>query len=347
MIWVVWRQFRTQAVVALLLLGAIAAPLVLTHNALVPYFERALHCRGQQSCQLAMQVFSAQDSLLRHLANALAIVVPAVIGVFWGAPLVARELETGSFRLAWTQSVTRSRWMGMKLVVVGTASMLTAGLFSLMVTWWSSMHDRLQNSPFQDFDTRGIVLIGYAAFAFALGVTLGVILRRTLPAMAATLVLFFAAHISFSTWIRQRLLSPLHSAAPLVMGKDGDWRIANPRNTGDWLLSNDVVTPAGRVLGDASSVGTGFNVSRHGTVVTFQGVGRCPNKFPPLGSGQPSTAVQAAMQKCANSFHLVQVVTYQPENRYWTFQWIELSVFLSAALLLAAAAIWWVRRRLS
>lgn len=347
MTWVAWRQFRAQAVAAVVLLGVIAAPLLLTHNGLVPYFDRVLHCKGQQSCQLAMRIFAAQDPLLRHLTNALAVVVPAVIGVFWGAPLIARELETGSFRLAWTQSVTRSRWMVVKLAIVGVASMIAAGLFSLMVTWWSSMHDRLQNNPFQEYDTRGIVLIGYAAFAFALGVTLGVILRRTLAAMAATLVLFFAAHISFSSWVRQRLLPPLHSVAPLLMGAGGNWRIASAPNTGDWVISDDVVSPTGRVLGDAANIGSGFNVSGHGSIVTFQGVGRCPNKFPPLGAGQPSAAVQAAMQRCANSFHLVQAVTYQPENRYWTFQWMELSVFLCASLLLAAAATWWVRRRLS
>ena len=202
MTWLAWRQFRTQAVAGLVLLSAVAITLAVTRSGLASSFQIALHCKGAQACDSARREFFAKDSLLRHLANSLAVAVPALIGVFWGAPLIARELENGSFRLAWTQSVTRSRWMLVKLGVVGAASMLTAGLFSLAVTWWSSMYDQLQDSPFQQYDSRGIVLIGYAAFAFALGVALGVILRRTVPAMAATFLVYFVVHITFSTWIR-------------------------------------------------------------------------------------------------------------------------------------------------
>ncbi|MGA9626300.1 MAG: hypothetical protein WBQ65_17640, partial [Bryobacteraceae bacterium] len=138
MTWLAWRQFRTQAVAALVLLGAVAITLAVTRPGLVSSFQNVLHCKGALACASARRGFFARDSLLRHLANALAVAVPALIGVFWGAPLIARELETGSFRLAWTQSVTRSRWMLVKLGIVGTASMLAAGLFSLAVTWWSS-----------------------------------------------------------------------------------------------------------------------------------------------------------------------------------------------------------------
>ena len=54
-------------------------------------------------------------------------VAPALIGIFWGAPLVTRELEAGTFRLAWNQSVTRARWMAVKLGLIGLAAMATAG----------------------------------------------------------------------------------------------------------------------------------------------------------------------------------------------------------------------------
>ena len=63
---------------------------------------------------------------------------PALIGLFWGAPLIARELETGTYRLAWNQSVTRSRWTLAKLGIGGLASVAVAGLLSLMITWWAS-----------------------------------------------------------------------------------------------------------------------------------------------------------------------------------------------------------------
>ena len=52
----------------------------------------------------------------------LVLVVPALIGMFWGAPLIAHELETGTFRLAWTQSVSRRRWLLVKMGLVGLAA---------------------------------------------------------------------------------------------------------------------------------------------------------------------------------------------------------------------------------
>src|SRR5262249_52817678 len=85
---------------------------------------------------------STPDELIFILCIGLLLVTPAVIGVFWGAPLVAREIETGTFRLAWNQSVTRARWLAVKLGLIGLASMATARLRSLMLTWWASPIDR-------------------------------------------------------------------------------------------------------------------------------------------------------------------------------------------------------------
>jgi hypothetical protein len=343
MTWLAWRQFRTQALAAVALLGAVAITFAVTRPGLAASFQDVLHCKGTQACAAASSTFFAKDSLLRHLANALALAVPALIGVFWGAPLVARELETGSFRLVWTQSVTRSRWMLVRLGVVGVASILAAGLFSLAVTWWSSMFDQLQNSPFEQYDSRGIVLVGYAAFAFALGVALGVVLRRTLPAMAASFFLYFVVHISFSTWIRYQLLTPLRATSPFLATPHGF--TIGPPNVSDWVLSTEVYSH-GRALGQPGqgSLFEGFRT--HAGQLIFQGAGVCHVKVSAasLRTGNISQAVQ---QACINSFHLLKVVSYQPASRYWTFQWLELGVFMVLALGLAAASTWWVRRRLS
>ena len=104
---------------------------------------------------------------------------------------MARELETGTHRLVWTQSVTRTRWLAVKLGLIGLVSVAASGLLSLIVTWWSSPIDRVNMNQFTSvFDQRDVVPIGYAAFAFVLGVAGGLLARRTLPAMAATLVAF-------------------------------------------------------------------------------------------------------------------------------------------------------------
>ena len=150
--------------------------------------------------------------VLRRLAAVLAL--PAIIGVFWGAPLVARELEAGTHRLVWTQTVTRTRWLATKVGLIGLAAMAAAGLLSLVMTWWSGPIDRPRSRAGRArtgssasrgcrrwmFDARGIAPIGYAAFAFALGVTAGLVLRRTVPAMAVTLAVFVAVQIAMPSW---------------------------------------------------------------------------------------------------------------------------------------------------
>jgi hypothetical protein len=172
-------------------------------------------CQGS-ACTAATTAFLASYRWMQVLAPPLLLVLPALLGMFWGAPLVARELETGTFRMAWTQSVTRKRWLAVKLAVAGLASMAIAGLLSLILTWWFSPIDRVQANPLDPsvFGVRGIVPVGYAAFAFALGVTAGVLLRRTIPAMAVTLVGFTAARLAVTYYVRPYLMGSLRARAP-------------------------------------------------------------------------------------------------------------------------------------
>ena len=130
--------------------------------------------------------------------DAVVLVVPGLIGIFWGAPLVARELETGTFRLAWTQSVSRRRWTLTKLALLGLSGIVVAGVCSLLITWWASPLDRLGAGPFSHFDSRGIVPLAYAALAFTLGAAAGAAIRRTIPAMVATLVGFVGIRVFVS-----------------------------------------------------------------------------------------------------------------------------------------------------
>ena len=137
--------------------------------------------------------------------------------MFWGAPLIAREIETGTFRLAWTQSVTRVRWLLVKLGLVGLASVVVAGGLSLMSTWWFSPLDKVNQNRFSpaSFGLHGFVPAGYALFAFALAATLGLLVRRTLPAMALTLVGFIAVRVAVAEWIRPHFMSPVTTSLPL------------------------------------------------------------------------------------------------------------------------------------
>ena len=189
-------------------------------------------------------------------------VAPALLGLFWGAPLVARELETGTYRLAWTQSVTRTRWLATKLAVTGLATAALAGLLSLAVTWWYAPLDKVGTNRFDGsvFGERGITPIGYALFAFAVGALLGLLIRRTLPAMAATLVAFIAVRLVFSQLIRPHLLTPVRASftlgatvngyasfnggpSNLTAGSPSDASLQNA-----WIYSARIVDASGQAL---------------------------------------------------------------------------------------------------
>jgi hypothetical protein len=360
MIWLAWRQFRVQAYVALGLVGAIAVALAVTGPALVHVYNSVVRtCATHGDCGPVTQAFEQRDHLLLIGLTVAVIGAPALVGIFWGAPLIARELENRTYRLAWTQSVTRARWIAVKLALVGLASAAVAGLLSLMLTWWSSPIDAVNGDPYGIFDSRNIVPIGYAAFAFALGVTLGVIIRRTVPAMAATLAGFGIVRLVFNRWIRFRLITPLHQLSafrvpvPGVAFGPGNGTL----NPNDMIISEETIDRAGHGVGQYGGVGPNgiFGFSRlHDGATKLIGVGRCPNKFPvsviPQGFTQhipPTKAFSKAAQECVNHFDLRTLVTYLPIDHYWKLQWYETAFYIVLALALTGFGYWWVRRRVT
>jgi hypothetical protein len=351
MIWLAWRQFRTQALVVAGLLVVFATALAINGSHLVHLYDTTVAtCAQRNDCVSARARFQAQAKWHNAL-DLLVLAVPALLGAFWGAPLVARELETRTNLLAWTQSVTRPRWFLVKVAVTGAASVITAGLLSLMVTWWASPHDRLTDAPYSVFDQRDIVPMAYALFAVALGVVLGTIIRRTVPAMAATLAAFAVIRIGFGSWIRPRILSPLHSTGVFTLPVSNSVVFIAPSGVGprDWLLSETVVTSTGRVVGsyDLGPNGAVVGISNafHGAG-NLNGVLKCGNSFSPLGQA-PTAQVQAAVQRCVSSFHLHTIATYLPSSRYWALQGSESAIFVGGAIALLAVGLWWTRKRIA
>jgi hypothetical protein len=350
MIRLTWRQFRTQAVVAgggLVIVAIVAA---LTGPHLVHLYDTTMaNCAGRGDCSSAATSFLLNDSSLRTWLGIVVIVVPGLIGLFWGAPLVAREIEAGTFRLVWTQSVTRTRWLAVKLGLLAVTTLVVVGLLSLMVTWWASPLDRAAMNAFGSFDQRDIVPLGYGAFALALGVTAGLLIRRTLPAMAVTLVAFITARLSFIHFLRphlfagvQRVLALNQMTTGFGSYNGGPFTLEpNPPTINNaWVYSTQIVDKAGHAL-PASFVARA-----------------CPQLVagaggpPPGPSGGHSVRlrvpanVQKELQDCVTKvgarFH--ELVIYQPGSRYWAFQWTELAIFLGAALVLGGFCVWWVRR---
>jgi hypothetical protein len=317
-----WLQFRLQAAVAAGVLAVIALALALTGPHLAHlYATTVANCSARSDCSTATVSFLSHYRLLQDLGN-LVIAVPVLVGMFWGAPLVARELETGTQRLVWTQSVTRTHWLAVKLALIGLVSVAASGLLSLIVTWWSRPIDQLNMNQFTSvFDQRGVVPIGYAAFAFVLGVAAGLLARRTLPAMAATLVAFVSVRVLVTFWVRPHLMAPVQTTSRLRMttGMSFNQTDNGPLSVmgakpGAWVFSDHIVGPSG------GSVSGGF--LSHGACLQSRASAACIGK-------------------------LREVLVYQPASRYWAFQWYEMAIFIGLAVVLSGICFWGVRRRLS
>ena len=340
MIWLTWRQLRAQsiAVAALLVLFAgllLATGIQLAHQDTASGLSA---CHGAVACQSAATSFlslvsSGSLMLVFYIGLVLTYVVPALIGMFWGAPLIAREIETGTFRLAWNQSVTRARWVLVKLGLIGLAAMAAAGLLGWMTSWWASPIYRAGSlgatGPFAPsritplaFGSQGIAPLGYAAFAFAVGVTAGLLIRRTIPAMALTLAVFAFVQIGWANWVRPHLITPVSYVRPFSIS----------RLSGVMLSNSGSMTVLDRVSKPGAWVISNISVKPNGQTFTGPATNACRN--------QGISACDASIAR----LHLHQLVTYQPASRFWALQGIETGIFLAIAIALAGFCAWWIRR---
>jgi hypothetical protein len=340
MTWLTWRQFRFSAFTVLVGLAVAALMLGLT-----PEGTQIAGCAGQPDCPVVAGHFLGigHIHLLKYLSTAL-VALPAFVGAFWGAPLVAHELETGTYRLVWNQSVTRTRWFVAKIVFLGLASGVTCGLLSLMLGAWSSAAVNDGKLSPAMFAERGIVPIGYAVFAFGLGVAAGVLIRRTVPAIVTTLIGFIAVRGMTQFWLRPHLLALSHANFPIKSG-----------------LGVNLAQQSGAVslLPPPDDVPGGWTISRH--LVDSHGHSptqaflqhACGHLPAPPGPGAPqrvqvTAGAARAIQHCnaAVSARFHDLVSYQPASHYWGLQWAETGVFAALALALLAVSFWWIHRRL-
>jgi hypothetical protein len=347
-IWLTWRQFRVQAAVVFGALVLMAIVLAMTGPNLVHLYSA---CRATHSC--GSSSLTRTDNTLRIGVQAMLLVAPALIGIFWGAPLVARELETGTYRLGWTQSITRRRWLAMKLGLVGFSAIALGGLLSLTVTWWLSPLDAVTANRFSslEFGLRGITPIGYAALAFALGVTAGVLLRRTLPAMATTIVAYVFSRLAEAAWVRPNLLPPAHTNLAVQADNIG---IGVGPGGGPTVMTTNVNIPNAWVYSSSLADKAGHGPTSHfltsacpaiASGLNHLGIAHHPGHGTIAVGPAPQRAFQACIAKVAANFH--EVVTYQPASRYWAFQGLETALFVAISFALLGVSFWWVRHRLS
>jgi hypothetical protein len=323
MTWLVWRQYRAQGAITVALLAAAAAVILADGLQIASHWDSILvTCAGNSTCLHQASLVNGVVGDLPYLS----LVVPVVLGLLWGAPLVAHELETRTSEFAWTQSVTRTRWLTVKAGWLLLAAAACAGVITALTTWWSGPNNAQFASAFEPghFDTQGIVPIGYAVFAMALGIAAGTVARRTLPAIAVVLGGFIGLRLVISDILRP------HYVAEVTTYYNLTGSFTPPRAA--WVLVQGAVSKTGQV------VPTGWGGLYPALPAS------CRHLLP----GTPGAKSDASLNRvfsCMQAHGWRGLATYQPAGRYWPFQGIETGIYVLLAVALIAVTFVIVRTR--
>jgi len=325
MAWVTWRQHRIALAGVAVFVGALAVCLWLaglkTHHA---YAATVAACQSVTSVACGDRITSFIGTN-GFLANGLILqAVPVLIGAFVGAPALARELETGTYRYAWTQGFGRWRWTLAKLVPLAVAVAAPAGALSVLLSWYYQPYFAPGNQamgisevpPFAPgvFDLRGVGFAAWTLAAFAIGALAGLLIRRVVPAIAATLAVYAGLAFAAGGFLRQHYLAPLVTSNPNVPGSA--WII------GQWW------TRGGKFAFGSYPPDSLFS------------------RFcPALPTGPFGKPLQQTSIQCLSQHGYAQWTSYQPASRFWPFQWIEGGWLLALSAMLIAATVWLVHRR--
>jgi hypothetical protein len=308
----IWRLHRNQVYFAAAALAGLTVLLVVTGTVMAHDYHRFLDtCAATQSCGDGQGQLFSGDGAIFDIVN-LTMAVPLLFGLFWGAPLVAKELEDGTHNLVWTQGVTRRNWLGTNVMWVLLAAAVWGAAIATLVSWWRTPENAL-GSRFDSFDVQGFVPVAYSLFAVALGIAVGSLFRRVLPAIAVTLGAFVAVRVAVGVYLRPHLMAPLTSSGASASGG---------APAGSWVLSSGLVGPHGEALG------RGISINQIPTACQSVGVGE-----------------KGLVLPCLVAHGFRQVVTYQPPGRFWAFQGIEGGMFLVLAAGLIGVAFWRVLSR--
>lgn len=336
MTWLAWRQFRMQALAAALGLAVLGAFLLITGPGIAEEYADGLATCGDSCRQFQRDFTDAHQGAILGLTF-IVIVLPGLIGVFWGAPLLSRELEAGTHRLAWHQSVSRVRWMSVKLVLVGLATAAVTATVLWSVDRWSQPVDAaLALEPRMPwaltFAARGVVPVAYALFAVVLGVVVGMLLGRSLPAMVVTLAVFGALQVAVPMFVRPHL-------APVVT----DTVVVTERNLEQLSAGED-----GRFAVSGRSLDTGaWTLDAYTVDASGHRVEVVPVKVDdPACRPTSEDDVGPCLEKIAGLGYRLQV-RYHPANQFWRLQWTEAGVYTALTAGLVAFGFFWIRRRVA
>lgn len=312
MIWLTWRQHRAEILILIGLLAALCIYLLVTGMQMHATYNR-LGLAGciaditPQRCAGAMESFFSQYDMLRSFVPWLNL-LPAFYGILIGVPLLAREFEQGTQQLIWTQSLPRMRWLRSKLLVLLAVIFALTATLTAVMTWWNAPLDQLYGRfPMPSYDVEGVIPLAYAAFAFALGAASGALLRRSIPAVASTVLAYAPVWLGMDGWLRAWLVPPVKQFYSTV-----DMNISISL-TQDWIIqqgfANKLAHPISDDVVNAACTGSG------------------------------------SFLQCAADHGWQGYIIYQPASHYWLMQGVEAAILGGVALLLIGFAVWWTRSR--
>jgi ABC-type transport system involved in multi-copper enzyme maturation permease subunit len=319
MLWVTWRQQRATLISVPVVLGAVAVFLLLFGLKVHRDYASVVNCSldpgaRSQACSAAFSYFNSTDWPLGNACAILLQFAPVLLGAFAGAPVLARELETGTFRYAWTQGCARERQVIAKLVLLGGTLAIVAGAFSAVFTWFFQPFlypEQLNVLSGTVFSTHWPAFAAYTLAAFAIGAFLGMLFRRIIPAMAATLGVYLAVRLAAWGLRKYYPVAVVTSDPRLFNG------FPSPSSPGfPWILSTWFTGPGGRPASE-SVVNQYLNHQYRST----------PNAGASLPAGY------------------TEWTRYIPFSHFWPMQFIEAGWLLVLAVAFGAATVWLVRHR--
>jgi hypothetical protein len=324
MIWLTWRQYRVAMIIGLVILVALSLVFVMDANTLNAALQQHhfTHCFDTSADYIpcGIMIVPGNTAQWRTLAAMLLPWFPLVIGFFLGAPLLPNEYDQRTHLFAWTQSVSPTRWLSIKLVIIGGATLIGFGLLSCITTWWGVVQDVIAFSPWDTFMIRGSVPVANALFSLMVGVMIGTFIRRTRSAMALTLVLLALIQAGISMGYPY-LLPPssqldYHQKIQQqhLVGKFGG-------NSQDLIVSQQYVEPNGNPIQDLNAY-----------------CGITPN----TGAGD----TQQEFNQCINEHHIKPLVAYQRfDERFWPLQLVTTALLLVLTAFVTVITYWQLRRR--
>ena len=320
--WVVWRRYRSTLFTTVAVLATLALYLVIAGGRMRSAFDAAKACAPADSPACQTLYSNLQDYGQNGLLSIFLILLPGLLGVFAGAPLLAREFENGTYRYTWTQGVGRTRWAIGLLVPGAVGVALATGAFGLLLAWYEQPlvdNTGLSRLDGQIFPITGAAAAGWAFAGFGIGVLAGMLWRRVVPALVSAFAVWFGLAFVAATVFRERYAAPLTTTSPELPG--------GALGMSQWWTKNGVVVGDTEINAALQSIGVQINQSANGVSVH-------------AAPGAP--AVDPFQYLVTHGF--AQVTSYQPASRFWPFQWIEFG-WLAALSLLLLAGTWWLLRR--